>query len=622
MIEQLIENIDKSLQNLSVVKSALQEERDVDLENASKRMEEWLCLMKKDAMEGFMPEEQVEKCITEIKAGNLLCYNKTQEEIVLILKKYYATGMNNIISSVLDSGNNLVVYRVLRSIGFAQSNSVIVGPNGSGKTTLANCFMSSIHRANGIVIPAQKLLFIPRVIGIPMPQEIDKKYEDYQAQPKNTKRTYDYRNGSDYPYDMVRAFGDEMQNVILKFYAELYQVKTNVFHAVRGGASLDSTTKADQAIAIWNSLMEERQLFLNYQDHFEVTTGITTYPAYMMSEGERNMLYLIGRVLFAPNGGFVIVDEPELYLHKTIVNKLWDKLEQARPDCKFIYLTHDLDFAVSRNAEKSWIRKFVHPQLWEIEPIKDSVIPEDLLMRILGSRKKILFCEGTKDSLDSKIFELMFPDYTITPVGSCVEVISYTKAFNNFPNRLADAYGLIDRDCRPDAQIEAFAKDRVYAYDVAEVENLFLVEDFLRAYVLYSHYEDALNMERLKECIIKKFESQIEKHATDYVTSTVNLHFQEQKMHTSKTFEELKSLFDSFTSAINITQVYEERKAYLNEICVTKNYEAVLKAVNNKGLQSEVCSMLGIKRYQERALEFMKRTDAVKYIRGLFPMQL
>lgn len=622
MVEHLKEIIKTALKNLSVIESALLVERDSDAERAAKRMKDWLLLMQTDVTEGLMPESQVQKSITDIEQGNLLRFNCTCEEIVEIQKKYHATGQNNILSSVLDSGNNLVVYKVLRSIGFAQSNSVIVGPNGSGKTTLANRFMSSIHRANGIVIPAQKLLFIPRVIGIPMPQEIDKKYEDYQAQPKNTKLTYDYRNGSDYPYDMVRAFGDEMQNVILKFYAELYQVKTNVFHAVRDGASPDSTTKADQAISIWNSLMEERQLFLNNQDHFEVTTGITTYPAYMMSEGERNMLYLIGRVLFAPNGGFVIVDEPELHLHKTIVNKLWDKLEQARPDCKFIYLTHDLDFAVSRNAEKSWIRKFVHPQLWEIEPIKDSVIPEDLLMRILGSRKKILFCEGTKDSFDSKIFELLFPDYTITPVGSCVEVISYTKAFNNFPNRLADAYGLIDRDCRPEAQIQAFAKDRVYAYDVAEVENLFLTEAFIKAFVQYIHYEDVFNMETLKERVIACLEKQIECHAASYATSTLNMYFQEQKMHTSKNIEELKNLFSSFIGSLDIEKVYNERKAYLTEICANKDYEAVLRAVNNKGLQSEVNSMLGIKRYPERALEFLKRTDAVKYIRGLFPVEL
>lgn len=622
MIKHLIDIIDTCLENLSTIESALQVERDDNAERAAAKMREWLQLMKKDVLDGSMPDNHIQKCITEIEHGELLRYKCTCEQTVEIQKKYHLTGTNNILSAVLETSNRLTVYKVLRSIGFAQSNSVIVGPNGSGKTTLANCFMSSIHNSNGIVIPAQKLLFIPRVIGIPMPQEIDKKYDDYQAQPKNTKRTYDYRNGSDFPYDMVREFGDEMQNVILKFYAELYQVKTDVFHAVRDGSSPNSTTKADLAIAIWNSLMEERQLFLNDQDHFDVTTGSTTYPAYMMSEGERNMLYLIGRVLFAPVDGYVIVDEPELYLHKTIVNKLWDKLEQARPDCKFIYLTHDLDFAVSRNAEKSWIRKFVHPQHWEIEPIKDSIIPEDLLMRILGSRKKILFCEGTKDSLDSKIFELMFPDYTITPVGSCVDVISYTKAFNNFPNRLADAYGLIDRDCRPEAQIVAFANEHVFAYEVAEVENLFLVEDFLKAYVQYSHYEDALNMELLKESIIKKFETQIEKHATDYVTATINLHFQEQKMHTSKTFEDLKDLFDSFINAVDITKVYEERKAYLYEICARKDYEAVLKAVNNKGLQSEVCTMLGIKRYQDRALEFMKRTDAVKYLRGLFPIEL
>ena len=206
----------------------------------------------------------------------------------------------------------------------------------------------------------------------------------------------------------------------------------------------------------------------------------------MMSEGERNILYLIGRVLFAPGGGFIIVDEPELHLHKTIVNKLWDRLEKERSDCKFIYLTHDLDFAVTRNSQKCWIRSFDYPNKWDIMPIEGSEIPEELLMRILGSQKKILFCEGTKDSFDVKFFEILFPNYTITPAGSCEEVISYTRAFNRYPNRLADAYGIIDRDVRPQSQIDTFKADNVYSYDVAEIENLFLVEGFLNAFVHFS----------------------------------------------------------------------------------------------------------------------------------------
>ncbi len=586
----------------------------------------WVDAIDEDIQNCIIPDFQLKKTLDDLNATGLLTFNKTKEGIIEEVRRFESDrnrdGGIPFFNTVRYASSHYYVYQVMRAIGFAQRNTVIVGPNGSGKTTLANCFTTTIRQSTGIVIPAQKLLFIPHVIGIPLPEEVDRTYANYQSNPRDTKQTYDYRNGNDMPYDLVRTFGDEMQNVILKFSSDIQSVKTNVFHAVRSNKGTESHTKADTAIEIWNDLMMERKLVLDSYDHFAVEYKGSQYAAYKMSEGERNILYLIGRVLFAPNDGYIIVDEPELYLHKTIVNKLWDRLERERSDCKFIYLTHDLDFAVSRNAQKCWIRRFDYPNRWDILPIHGSNIPEDLLMRILGSRKKILFCEGTKDSFDIKFFEFLFPSYTIIPAGSCEEVISYTRAFNRYPNRLADAYGIIDRDVRPQAQLDAFKADRIYSYDVAEIENLFLVEDFLTAFVQYYHFESQFDMPQLKQKVIDTFRPQIDKHALDYVTSTINFYYREQRLHTAKTYTELQATYDQFKSLIDTQKVYEERKAYLVDVCDRGDYDAVLRLINNKGLSSIVSAMLGMKVFQTKAIEFLQKTDAVKYLRGLFPPEL
>ena len=139
------------------------------------------------------------------------------------------------------------------------------------------------------------------------------------------------------------------------------------------------------------------------------------------------------KFLQAPSQGFIVIDEPEMYLHKTILKKLWDILESERNDCLFIYLTHDLDFATSRtSAKKIWIKSFTHPDKWEIEDIPTDEIPETLLFELLGSRKNILFCEGVKGSIDERVYSILFPELTIMPVGSCFDVINHTKAFNKF----------------------------------------------------------------------------------------------------------------------------------------------------------------------------------------------
>ena len=41
-------------------------------------------------------------------------------------------------------------------------------------------------------------------------------------------------------------------------------------------------------------------------------------------------------------------------------------------------------------------------------------------------------------------------------------------------------FGLIDRDYRSEHEIEALRNDGIFALDVAEVENLFLVEELIR----------------------------------------------------------------------------------------------------------------------------------------------
>ena len=72
------------------------------------------------------------------------------------------------------------------------------------------------------------------------------------------------------------------------------------------------------------------------------------YNAAEMSDGERVIFYLIGECLAAPDDAVIVIDEPEMHLHKSIQSDLWDAIEAERPDCLFVYLTHDVDFAASR----------------------------------------------------------------------------------------------------------------------------------------------------------------------------------------------------------------------------------------------------------------------------------
>ena len=61
------------------------------------------------------------------------------------------------------------------------------------------------------------------------------------------------------------------------------------------------------------------------------------------------MFYYIAHILLAIDNSYIIVDEPENHLHPTNCNKLWDELEKERCDCKFIHLTHNINFATTHS---------------------------------------------------------------------------------------------------------------------------------------------------------------------------------------------------------------------------------------------------------------------------------
>ena len=106
-----------------------------------------------------------------------------------------------------------------------------------------------------------------------------------------------------------------------------------------------------------------------------------------MSQGEKAVFYLIASVLFAMPKALIIVEDPELHLHRSIVGSLWDSIEQSRPDCTFIYMTHDIEFAAGRPAGvRVWVKSYdAVRRAWDYELIENrESFPEEIYLELLG----------------------------------------------------------------------------------------------------------------------------------------------------------------------------------------------------------------------------------------------
>lgn len=621
--KELLDLID---QDSSFMKAFLDEYRQDGVNfGAEDRLMSLFVDMKQSVVEDQIPESLFDRLANLIRTLEVEKLRTHQNELQKLhnFEKYRDLAENVFVNSFFVSKT----FYLLKAIGFTSSNVVLIGANGSGKTTFANSIREQLEKTdNGIVIPAQKLLVFPTYNSIPTYKSAFADYESRQKVCLDDKQTFKAEKNDDYPYSLSKQYSEELRILVSALISERLERRNNFCSNAREGDIIhlnDFKSNIDEVIEIWNHLIEHRTLLCDNLGNLQIECGDEKYPAYKMSDGERVIFYVVGRVMLAKESSLIIVDEPEMHLHKAILNKLWDILEEKRKDCMFIYLTHDIDFASTRIANKRWLKSYSSStsgifENWEIESIADSEIPEALLMKILGSRKKVLFCEGKQGSLDRQIIELLFPNFTITPLASCKDVINYTKAYNKISNKYAVAYGIIDRDFRTKEQLDKLAAENIYSYDVAEIENLFLIEDFIKGFAEYKH--EPCDIDNIKTQILALLTRNKEQQISSYLIQRINYNFNESHVRNGKDKTEVEANFNEFVKQIKIEEWYNIRLQELDDVIKTSNYAKVIMLYNNKGLHSKIEKALGISSYNLKALEYLRNSqNARDVLHNVFP---
>jgi len=503
-------------------------------------------------------------------------------------------------------------------LGFFTDNVVAIGSNGAGKTSLSDKLKRHMQN-NGVVISAQRILLVPDINTINNPQQTATELKQSQVRDKTNKNPGEIGH-------LQNEFGIVLKNLLADNIALGNQYRCDALEAAKASLVIPPPPKSnlDRTLEIWNSLIEHRTLICRDGMNLmlEYDSG-QPYPAAKMSDGEKVLLFLIAQVLQAPENGFIIADEPEMYLHKSVLKKLWDCLERERNDCIFIYLTHDLDFAASRtDAKKIWIKSFTPPSNWEIKDIPQNSIPESLILELIGSRKNILFCEGIKGSLDEKIYNIFFPHLTVTPVGSCLEVISHTRAFNRIETVTTKAIGLIDSDHQPIERLTPLSKDNIYSFSVAEVENLLLDEDFLKQFSqkIFAE-EDAVDL--IKTDILNELNSAKELQSANFTSSKVDYYFKDSNVEKGNSIEELNENLNRFNSCMDMPNWYNQRINEIESIIREENYALAITIFNNKGIKKFANSRFKIRDFTEKAIRLLQQSkDNSQLINKHFPREL
>lgn len=207
-------------------------------------------------------------------------------------------------------------------------------------------------------------------------------------------------------------------------------------------------------------------------------------------------------------------------------------------------------------------------------------------MELLGSRKPILFCEGTNSSLDINLYRRLFPNYTVIGVEGHLQVINYTRAFNSSCRiHNNSAIGIIDGDYHTEDEKRKWLSDKIYCTEAQEIENLLCDNILLQcAKKQFCCTEEMLVS--AKEKLFTKLKDDFEKQCVEYATQRINEYFKSNMLKKQKDADSLKSNLEELikSSELNVEHLIEERKALLQNILDDKDYDLGIKSYNNKGL--------------------------------------
>ncbi|WP_419735802.1 DUF4435 domain-containing protein [Pseudomonas sp. COR18] len=383
-------------------------------------------------------------------------------------------------------------------------------------------------------------------------------------------------------------------------------------------------TKMDKVKQAWERVLPHRELVVRgLRIQTQVRGGTSKiYNASEMSDGERVIFYLIGQCLAAPKNGIIVIDEPELHLHKSVQAPLWAEIEDLRPDCLFVYLTHDVDFAVAQEgAQRVWLKSFDGTS-WDWELIEEKEdFPDELLIEVLGSRKPVVFIEGLNGSYDVSLYREILTGFLVIPRGSCDQVIQAVRALrSNTQLHHLQVYGIIDRDRRMASEIAALQNDNIYTLEVAEVENLFCTPEVLALVSTRLVRDVEKDFNQAVSQVFKQLNSELDTQVSLRVIAEVK--FKLNCFNASARGEPaISAALQQLTQSIDIPALYEQFDREFRTVINEADYRGLLRIYNRKSLPSQIGNALGLKTGElaELVLRLARTDERVAVIAAIKP---
>ncbi len=312
-----------------------------------------------------------------------------------------------------------------------------------------------------------------------------------------------------------------------------------------------------------------------------------------LSRGEKAALYYIAATILAPPQALILVDSPTLFLHPTAVGILWDSIERARSDCRFVYDTYDANFMAGQTKRTAiWIKDYnATEHSWRYQIIADGELPDEVFLQMMGSRRPILFTEGdTSHSIDMRLYSVVFPEFTVKPLGSCDKVIESTRTMQSLRSmHRIESYGLVDRDRRSEQEVAYLRAKHILVPEVAEIENIFLSPGVVETMAEIRGKNPKKVLKAVRQEVILKFEQMLESQALQHTRHRMKRDVERKIDARFTCITALELHIKSLIKKLKPRETYDQLLAEFRRMARGGDYEGILRVFNHKPMFTSSC---------------------------------
>lgn len=481
---------------------------------------------------------------------------------------------------------------------------VIIGPNGVGKSRLLRSCIGQYRR----FVSSQRRTYLEDQIPAWRPEQSVQQFESQLS------------NALNHPWQPTSEIDAMFARLVQEHYAALYAENENLKagKAVKG-AVVD--TALERLESFWEAVFVNRKLsFSDFSPTVQRLYGEVTdrYSAKTMSDGERSCLYMAARVLSA-DPGLLVIDEPELHLHRKLSIDYWNKLEEMRPDVRFVYITHDLHFALSRRDPTILMVR----EGQSIERVEIRSIPPSLVEEVLGAAtlttnaQRFIFFEGIDgQGIAYKLFKVWItgPRTAAIGVGGRRAVLDAGRAFrevgiiNN-----AEVISFVDRDHGPEEWLSSL-RPPAFAIALHEIESTFALPAVLRAVADYVGYDGVdpwgVFLERARD----ELERTLARVVTDRVRANIRYLLDTDMFSRDQIKESIEATLAAHMEVVararwnsELPRMFKEEENFIREL-MTREDHSILIVYSGKQALNDAAHVLGMdrERYSEIILVAIK----------------